>query len=295
MNVDPAVAMHLNNSRAIACLQFGDGDGFDRHVEQCSVMAERLEQPFERWTALVLRCNQSLLRGDSTAAETHANEALAVGTDTVPEALTTYGVQLLEIRRLQGRFHELAGMCDVIAQTAAENPGLPVLQVVVARMYCDLGRPDDARTTKAEEIALGSAHFPYDYAWLPGLCVLTAVLVDLELLDAARAVYQRLLPWEDQVASVGVTTEGPVATALGSLATLLGDFHRAEGHFLKALEVCDRLRAPYWSLRTRLGLAAMLERRGGPTDALTRSAVLNDAETDAARHGLMHLFDAARA
>jgi hypothetical protein len=120
------------------------------------------------------------------------------------------------------------------------------------------------------------------------------VLVDLELLDAARAVYQRLLPWEHQVATVGVTTEGPVATALGSLAAVIGDFDRAEGHYLKALEICDRLRAPYWSLRSRLGLADMLERRGGPNDMLTRTAVLNDAEADAARHGLTHLFDAAR-
>jgi hypothetical protein len=37
----------------------------------------------------------------------------------------------------------------------------------------------------------------------------------------------------------------------------------------------------------------MLERRGGPTDALTRSAVMNDAEADAARHGLMHLLESA--
>lgn len=291
MNVDPAVALHLHNSRAIACLQAGDGEGFDRHVELCNVMAERLDQPFERWTALVLLCNQALVRGDAASAETHANEALAVGTDSVPEALTTFGVQLIEIRRLQGRLQELAGMCEVIAQTAVENPGLPVLQVVLARMYCDLGRKEEARTTKAEEIALGSSYFPFDYAWLPGLCVLSAVLVDLELLEGARAVYVRLLPWGDQVASVGVTTEGPVATVLGSLAALLGDFDSAEGHFLKALEICDRLGAPYWSLRTRLRLADTLERRGGPADAPTRAAVLNDAEADAARHGLMHLLD----
>jgi tetratricopeptide (TPR) repeat protein len=292
MNVDPAVALHLHNSRAIACLQAGDGEGFDRHVEQCNVMAERVDQPFERWTALVLLCNQSLVRGDAASAETHANEALAVGTDTVPEALTTFGVQLIEIRRLQGRLQELSGMCEVIAQTAVENPGLPVLQVVLARMYCDLGRKEDARTTAAEQIALGSSHLPHDYAWLPGLCVLSAVLVDLELLDGARAVYRRMLPWGDQVASVGVTTEGPVAAALGSLAALIGDFQSAEAHFLKALEMCDGLRAPYWSLRSRLGLADMLARRGGPTDSSTRTAVLNAAEADAARHGLMHLFDA---
>jgi hypothetical protein len=292
MNVDPAVALHLHNSRAIACLQAGDGEGFDRHVEQCNVMAERVDQPFERWTALVLLCNQAMVRGDAAAAETHANAALAVGTDSVPEALTTFGVQLIEIRRLQGRMQELAGMCEVIVEAAAENPGLPVLQVVLARIYCDLGRKEEARTTTAEQIALGSAHFPHDYAWLPGLCVLSAVLVDLELVDGARAVYRRLLPWADQVASVGVSTEGPVATALGSLATLIGDFDTAEGHFLKALEICDRLRAPYWSLRSRLGLADMLERRGGPTDASTRTAVLNAAEADATRHGLVHLFDA---
>jgi hypothetical protein len=117
------------------------------------------------------------------------------------------------------------------------------------------------------------------------------VLVDLELVEGARAVYERLLPWEDQVASVGVTSEGPVATALGSLATLIGDYDSAEGHFEKALQIGDRLSAPQWSLRAQLGLADMLERRGGPTDGPTRTAVLHDAEALAARHGLTHLFD----
>jgi len=265
MNVDPAVALHLHNSRAIACLQAGDGEGFDRHVEQCALMAERVDQPFERWTALVLRCNQSLVRADAASAEAYADEALAVGTDSVAEALTTYGVQLIEIRRLQGRLSELAGMCDVIAQTAEENPGLPVLQVVLGRMYCDLGRKEEARTTNAEAIASGAAPLPYDYAWLPGLCVLAPVVVDLELLEGARALYQRLLPWGDQVASVGVTSEGPVAAALGSLAVLLGDLDTAEAHFAKALEMAERLGAPSWTLRARQGLADVLERRGRPS------------------------------
>jgi tetratricopeptide (TPR) repeat protein len=291
MNVDPAVALHLHNSRAIACLQAGDRAGFDLHVEQCKVVADRLDQPFERWTALVLLFTQALVRGDADAAEAWADEALAVGAESVTEALTTFGVQLIETRRLQGRLDELAGMCDAIAQAALENPGLPVLQVVLARMYCDLGRYDDARTTQAEAIALGTAYFPYDYAWLPGMCVLVPVLVDLELVDAARSVYERLLPWEGQVASVGVSAEGPVATYLGSLATLLGDFDRAESHLARALEIGHSLGAPYWRLRTRLALADLLVRRGEPADGPARAAVLQEAEADAGRHGLAHLLE----
>ncbi len=290
LNADPAVALQLHNSLAIASLQAGDGDGFDAHAEQCRRIAERLDQPFERWTASVLLCNQALLRGDANAAEAHANTALSVAGDAVPEALTAFGVQLIEVRRLQGRIQELGGFLDIIAERAVENPGLPVLQVVLARMYCDLGRPEEARSTQAEEIALGTFPFPHDYAWLPGLCNLSHVCMALTWREAARVVYDAMYPWRRQVSSVGVTCEGPVATCLGSLASLLGDDERAEQHFRDALEACDRLRSPYFHLLTVLAYTDMLGRRQQPGDGDTRAMLIREAESEAARHDLGHLL-----
>jgi tetratricopeptide (TPR) repeat protein len=288
-NADPAVALQLHNSRAIACLQAGDGAGFDAHTEKCSGIAERLDQPFERWTASVLLCNQALLRAEAELAESHANGALAVAGDAVPEALTAYGVQLIEIRRFQGRMQELSGFLDVISERAIENPGLPVLQIVLARMYCDLGRAAEAKSTQAEAIALGTSPFPHDYARLPGLCNLAHVCVDLEWKEAARSVYKALLPWHDQVGSVGVTCQGPVASCLGSLALMLGDLGAAEEHYRRGLETGRRLQAPYFKILTCLGLATTLERRDDPGDLASGAALREDALVEAARHGLEHL------
>ena len=289
-NADPAVELQLHNSRAIACLQAGDRGAFDVHAEMCSRIADRLDQPFERWTASVLLCNQALLNADAAAAEEFANIALAAGGEGVPEALTTFGVQLIEVRRLQGRLDELAGFLDVMAETAVENPGLPVLQVVLARMFCDLGRPDEVGTTTSEGIAVGTEPFPYDYAWLPGLCLLSTVCVSLGMEEGARHVYKQLLPWRDQVASVGVTCQGPVELYLGSLAALLGDGSAAEDHFTRSIDACERLRAPYWSVLTRLGYAAALETFGGPGTEARQAVLLDDAKADADIHGLTHLL-----
>lgn len=206
------------------------------------------------------------------------------------EALTTYGAQLIEIRRLQGRLHELAAYCDAMAAAVEENPGLPVLRVVLARMYVDLGRLDDARATGVEAIALGDSPLPDDYTWLPGHCVLAWVLAGLQLRDAAAAVYERLLPWQDQVASVGVTSEGPVALHLGLLAATAGDLDAAEAQYRRALAVADRLAAPAWRLRSQLGLAEVLARRGGPGDAEARAALWRELADAARQAGLTHLL-----
>ena len=53
---------------------------------------------------------------------------MALGAESVPEAMAVFGSQLKDIYRVRGQWTELAGMAELMAAAAAENPGLPVLR-----------------------------------------------------------------------------------------------------------------------------------------------------------------------
>ena len=60
--------------------------------------------------------------------------ALAIGsTSGQPEALGVYGGQLMEIRQQQDRLDEII---EPFAQVAAENPGIPMLDVCLGGLFC---------------------------------------------------------------------------------------------------------------------------------------------------------------
>ena len=59
----------------------------------------------------------------------------------------------------------------------------------------------------------------------------------------------------------------------------------AELHFAEALEIHERLRAPYWIARTQLERARLLLTRGRPGDASNVAALLGQVNATAAHYG----------
>ena len=289
---DTVASLQVNYHRAIACLQAGQRAEFDAHLDVCTAIAGELEQPFERWQAASLCVVRSMLDGDLATAEEKAEATLVVGADSVPEALTTYGAQLLEIRRLQGRSDE---MVDLLAQAAVDNPGIPVLRAVVARIYCDLDRRAEALAVIHDDIADQFARFPRDQTWVPGMAHLTDTCALLADRGGARTLHDRLLPWHAQVSCVGPTCNGPVALYLAMLATVLGAYADAEGHFREALEMGRKLEAPYWTARTQAGVPArMLQQRIGQDDQQRAQTMLATALDTAGKYRLADLEQRAQ-
>ena len=84
-----------------------------------------------------------MLRGDLAESERLSEEALAIGSMSgQPEALGVYGGQLMEIRQQQDRLDEII---EPFAQVAADNPGIPVLEVCLGGLFCLMGRCDEGR------------------------------------------------------------------------------------------------------------------------------------------------------
>ena len=283
---DPNAQFQAHYNLALACMQSANRAEFDAHLDVCDTLARQLDQPFEHWSVAAMRSGWYLLAGDLMAAESAADDALAIGGDAIPEALTLWGAQLFDIRHAQGRLDEIL---DLFAQAALDNPGLPVLRAALAWMYCELDQIDDARSIIEADIADRFAQFSYDQVRLQSMVILADVCVQIEQPEVLPYLYEELSPWHHQVVSIVMTTQGPVALYLGILATALDDYEAADGHFNESLDVSKRLRAPYLTALTQIELAKMLRKRGEPDDAPRASMLLAEATEAAQRYGFAGL------
>jgi Tfp pilus assembly protein PilF len=107
-------------------------------------------------------------------------------------------------------------------------------------------------------------------------------------------LFERLTPFAHMVASPGATVNlGAVARALGRLAALLGRDDAAEAHFRHALEIHNRMGAPYWTARTQLEYGDFLLARGKPADATAAEQLIDAAHATAEIYGYAGLLKKA--
>jgi tetratricopeptide (TPR) repeat protein len=288
---DLKAGFDANYYRASACLQASDRAGFDRHLGAAAALAMRMREPFETWRAATMQSLHSLLVGDVNRSTQEAEAALAQAGESVPEAISAYGAQLLAVYRVQGEWTALAGMAELIAAAASDNPGLPVLRTTLARSYCDLGQDDAAMAVIDDDISNDFVQFPHDAAWISSMTTLSEICVYLRRADGAEILYQWLRPWDAQVSVSNVTSQGPVAFHLGCLATLLGRLDEAEGHFTNAVDLSQKLGFPYWIARAQIAKARLLRR----TDPQGAESLRGNAVDAARRHGFGALVEQAEA
>lgn len=286
---DLKAGFEAHRGRAMACLQGGERAGIDLHLEQAEVLGERLGEPFERWSASSARSMHSLLIGDTDRSEREAQHALAVAGQAVPEAMAAYGSQLKDIYRVSGQWTELQGMAELMAAAAVANPGLPSIRAGLSRTYCDLGADEAASALIAEDIANEFAGFRRDGQWIAGITALSETCVHLRRADGAALLYRWLLPGHANLSLSGVTSQGPIAFHLGSLATLLGLDEAAE-HFAEALAISQRMEFPYWTARTQIARAE-LARTSKDVPAETAASLLAGARSIAEQYGLGAISD----
>ena len=249
---------------ALLALRSGDPLVADRRAGELDRLVEEVGQPLLSWMALSLKIVRSFVAARFDETEALSHEALELGTAVgVPEASAVFGGQLVGIRYEQGRMDELLGMMT----RAAERPGaVPFTRASLAVALCELDRPGEARPIVDELTADGfQALFRYDEIWVFGM--LAHVCAALNDADIAAAVYERLKPQAGRANPTWTVGGGLHDEALGILATTLGRYDVAEGHFEEAARLAGRLAAPAWLARTHLDWARMLTRRAAPGDA----------------------------
>ncbi|TMM06819.1 MAG: hypothetical protein E6G05_03735 [Actinobacteria bacterium] len=248
-------------------LEHGDPQAVDAQIEAFTEGAERLRQPLYLWQAAVWRGMRALLEGHLEEADKLAAQALAIGARAEPvTARQYYAVQLIAIRRDQGRMGELE---EAVRQVSEQYPNRIGYRAALALLLSETGRPDEAST---EAASLEVDDIAEDVDWLTTMTMLADLAADVG--DAARAerLYALLEPYADVnvVIGLGVVCEGAAARYLGRLAAAIGRPEEAKRHFEHALQRNAALGAPMCLARTQLDYAETL---GPPRSARARELV----------------------
>ena len=109
--------------RLWSLLELGDVPAVDRELELYARLADELRMPEHTWHTFALRGMRALLDGDMEEAERLAQEARRAG-DRAEQALAQqyYGIQMIQIRSMQGRAGELL---PAVRDLAERFPGIP--------------------------------------------------------------------------------------------------------------------------------------------------------------------------
>ena len=239
-------------------LERGDRDAVDAQIEAFEAGAGRLRQPLFEWNSILWRAMRALLAGSLSLADQLAAEALAAGAPA--EAVTVsqyYAIQLLGIRREQGRMGELEPSARRLVE---ENPSRPAWRAALATLLCESGRLDEARE-EFERLALGDFEdIPKDLDWMIAMTLLSDVCADLGDGDRAALLYAKLEPYANLNVVIGLAAVclGSAESFLGRLAGTMGRIDLATRHFERALAGDFALGAPACLARTQVDYARAL-------------------------------------
>lgn len=229
--------------RVATFLELGDVAALDREVVAYERCAEELRMPHHLWHVPALRAMRALIDGDLPEAERLAEEARAMGERAEQQlAGQFYGIQLLQLRRHQGRTDELI---PSIRQLAQDFPAIPAWRAVLATLLATSGAEEEARLELRRLAADDFATIHRDLQWLPAFALLgeTAALIGDS--EYAELVYAELLPYDGKVVVPGraAASAGPVGRVLGMLARVLGRLDDSERHLQGAIDT-----RPAWAI-----------------------------------------------
>jgi hypothetical protein len=231
----------------------------------------------------------ALLEGRFAEVEALATQAIALYRDRQSgNAVQYYGVQLLALRREQGRLDE---MVDATAGFAAAYPAVPTWRATLAWVDAQLGHDDEARI-ELERLAVGEfENLPRDMFWLVCLWLLADVVTHLGDAPRAERLYALLLPYRDRcVTCLAAFCAGSLERSLGNLAAVLGRWDAAAAHFDAATAVNERIGARPWVAHGEHDHARMLLARGRAGDRAAAVERLRRAESAARALGMTDLL-----
>ncbi len=239
-------------------LEHGDRKGVEVQIDAFTAGAEQLRQPLYLWNAAVWHAMMALLDGRLEEADQLAAGAVTSGIRS--EGVTApqyYAVQLLEIRREQGRMGELeAAARDLVSG----NPNRAAWRAGLATLLCENGRPEEAQSELDFLAREGFARIPRDGDWMVVAALTAGVAAGVGDAERAAALYELLLPFADTnvVIGLGAVCLGSTHRYLGRLALTMERHEDALEHLRAAVRANTALRATVELAHSQLDLADVL-------------------------------------
>ncbi|HKH25690.1 MAG TPA: AAA family ATPase [Acidimicrobiia bacterium] len=281
---NPELAYIGHVHRACDLLELTRVEDARRSARAAVEIVDDLGQPMQRYFVMWLQSTLALLEGRFDDAQRHSDEALEIGIAADhPDAFVVWGTQALVLGWQRG---EVAHLVEPAQQLLEQFPELTAWPAAVALAEALAGLDDQARGRLSSYTAdLDVLHF--DAIWAPALLSLVEVCRIVDAPECAAPIYECLVPYAQTlcVVSLNLSEMGPVSRALGVLATLMGDYTRAQLHFEDALATSERIGAPPHVARTSVDYARMLLSRRAAGDAERAQGLLMQARTIAERIG----------
>ena len=288
---DREAVLRAHAYRVQNLLELGDIAGVDRELAAYGRVADELRMPAHIWHTHAMRAMRAMLDGDIQTAEELAEQARREGGRAEqPLAQQYYGVQLIQIRSLQGRAAELIPR---VRELAERFPAIPAWRSALITLAArsgevELGRVELSRFTGDDFSAVSR-----DANWLPGIGLLAEAAALLGDVERSRRLYDELAPYAGKVIVVARAAgcNGPVDRILGLLARAGEELEEAVRHMEDAIEVATRMGDRPGMAITRVDLAEILMARGADGDRERALQLVGEAIPSARRMGARSLVD----
>ncbi len=281
---NPELAYVGHVHRACDLLELARVDDARRSARAAAEIVDELGQPMQRYFVIWLQSTLALLEGRFDDAQDLADEALDIGIAADhPDAFVVWGTQALILGWQRG---EVGHLVEPAQQLLEQFPDLTAWPAAVALVEVLAGLHDEARA-RLLAYAADLDVLEFGAIWVPALVALTEVCRIVDAPECAAPIYERLVPYAQTlcVVSLNLSEVGPASRALGVLASMMGDYSRAELHFADALATCERIGAPPHVARTSVDYARMLLARGDAGDVERARTLLAQARAIAERVG----------
>jgi tetratricopeptide (TPR) repeat protein len=203
-------------------------------------------------------------------------------------AVHYFGVQLLALRREQGRLADVVGW---IGAFTGDNPSMPLWRLVLAWVHAELNRTAEAEREVERFGAQDFGDIPRDMYWLMCLWLVAEMVAKLGDHRRAETVYELLRPYGGRCAIVAMAFNGgSLERSLGLLAATASRYEEAADHFEAALVANQRIGALPWLAHTEHEYARLLLARGRATDRPRALDLLNRAVDSARALGMTALL-----
>ncbi len=273
---DPVLVFWAAQWRIESAARRGDIGELDRCLAIHGDMADALGQPLLSWGHAFVLSLRAQIAGDPQAAERHAVEALEIGTQGgQPDAALIFGGQMNIVAGQLGTQHELVPLIEKMAHETRDIPRSFFLSLL-AKAYVE--GDELARAAELlDEFAGMGYELPLDQLWLTGMVDFAEATIECNHRGHAARLLEQLAPWSGQLPATGGSALSPVSHYLGGLATVLGDFDRAERYFEQSAKMSRHMGAMFFAARTNLLWGRMLVLRGLPHDADRGHRLLTEA------------------
>ena len=275
---DPSLRFRVALGAMSFGVEAGERSRVDSSLATMRELAASVPEPSLMFSWMMTESAVAFVHGELATSEQQALRGLEEGTASgQPDAVAVFGAILFQLRFFQGRCGELL---EQMVQLADQPDGVAAWRAYAALTVVEVGRVEEAR---ARALAEDLRAVPWDWIWPLVIFAWSEVCARLGLRDRCEELYELVAPYAGQMAICGSVIMGSFDWALGTLALALERYDQAEVHFTAGAELEERLGAPLFLARSRVGRARALIARGQLEDLKRAEQMLEQAEEAAER------------